>query len=195
MTSYDIILDFDDVIYPFCNGILAVLAKEGITGSITQWAVEEDFDMEREEFWDLIYQPKHHETLFLQRIESDVLCQMRRLRYAGHRLHIVTARQGETSEGFAREVIARDHVPVDSITFTKDKGPMVAELNATFSLDDGPHNYAALDQQDHLTFLMDAPHNAQTFVPLGRRIYAMNDFAATVLAFQQAGVQVRGAAA
>jgi 5'(3')-deoxyribonucleotidase len=194
--NYEIILDFDDVIYPFCQGIMAVLAEEGITGTITQWALENDFGLDRVAFWDMIYQPKHNETLFMQPIPLATLAQMRRLRYAGHRLHIVTARTNPTSERFAMDVIRRDNVPVDSITFTKNKAPMVNELDASFSLDDGPHNYEAFHLNDHLTFLMDAPHNQHvTEFPSGRRVSDITDFANTVIGFQEHGVQLRGAAA
>jgi hypothetical protein len=194
--NYNLILDFDDVIYPFCQGILAVLAVEGITGEITQWALENDFGMDREDFWEMVYQPEHNETLFMQSIPLATLSQMRRLRYAGHRMHVVTARTSPTSEHFAREVIRRHNVPIDSITFTRDKGPMVDELNAEFSLDDGPHNYVALDQINHLTYLMEAPHNQHFTVneegwPV-RRLASMTDFANTVIAFQEADVQLRG---
>lgn len=195
--EYNLIIDFDDVIYPFCNGIMAVLAAEGIAGTITQWALENDFGIEREAFWDMIYQPKHHEILFMQQIENATLAQMRRLRYAGHRIHIVTARTNETSEAFCREVVRRDNIPFDSLTFTKDKGPQVDELDAAFSLDDGPHNYMALDQQNHLTYLMDAPHNQEFNSIEGwpvRRLASMTNFANTVIAFQDHGVQLRGAA-
>jgi hypothetical protein len=197
--EYNLIVDFDDVVYPFCNGIMAVLAVEGITGQITQWALENDFGIDREQFWDMIYQPKHHELLFMQRIENETLAQMRRLRYAGHRINIVTARTNETSEHFCREIVRRDNIPFDSLTFTKDKGPMVDEFDAAFSLDDGPHNYTALDQVNHLTYLMDAPHN-QHFESTDegwpiRRLASMTNFANTVIAFQDHGVQLRGAAA
>jgi 5'(3')-deoxyribonucleotidase len=193
--NYEIILDFDDVIYPFCQGIMAVLAEEGIAGTITQWELENDFGIDKVAFWEMVYQPKHHEALFMQPIPLATLAQMRRLRYAGHRLHIVTARTNPTSERFAMEVIRRDNVPVDSITFTKDKAPMVDELNASFSLDDGPHNYEAFTLVDHLSFLMDAPHNQHvTEFASGRRVSDVTDFANTVIAFQEHGVQMRGAA-
>jgi hypothetical protein len=89
-------------------------------------------------------------------------------------------------------------VPFDSLNFTKDKGPMVDELNAAFSLDDGPHNYTALDQPNHLTYLMDAPHNREFQSIEGRlvrRLDSMTNFANTVIAFQDHGVQLRGARA
>jgi len=194
--TYNILIDFDDVIYPFCDGIVAVCAEEGITGEITQWALENDFGMDKESFWEMVYQPKHHETLFLQSIDFQVLNQIRRLRYAGHRLHIVTAREGEHPERFCREVLAREKVPVDTLTFTKDKAAGPDELDATFSLDDGPHNYEALNQVDHLTYLMDAPHNgaftrSKSGMPV-RRVNSMTEFTNTVIGFQQADVQMRG---
>lgn len=185
--EYNVIIDFDDVIYPFCQGIYAVLANEGIYGTITRWDLEKDFGMERGDFWRLVNEDRHLETLYMQHCREDVLRPLRTLRYYGHRLHIVTARQTPMSEHFCREVIRRDNIPFDSLTFTKDKGPMVDELKASFSLDDGPHNYAALDQPGHLAFLMDAPHN-QGYV--ARRVHNVNQFASIVLGYQEAGVQV-----
>lgn len=195
--TYNIILDFDDVIYPFCGGIMAVLAEEGITGEITRWDLERDFGFDGPTFWEMVYQPKHHETLFLQPIPFDLIAQIRRLRYAGHRLHVVTAREGDAPEYFCREALRQNNIPLDSLTFTKDKGPMVEELDAAFSLDDGPHNYETFIQFGHYPMLMDAPHNRgfdqASDGQAVRRIDSMNTFANIVIGFQEADVQMRGA--
>lgn len=191
--NYNIIIDFDDVIFPFCQGVMAVLKEEGITGTITQWALEHDFGMNRVEFWDMLYQPKHNETLFMQPIPLTTLNQLRRLRYAGHRLHIVTARTNPISEGFAMDVIRRDNVPLDSITFTKNKGPMVTELDASIALDDRVENVLAMGDAGAAAFLMTAPHNTKvTGLP---RVTDLTDFANTVIDFQDQYVQLRGLAA
>ena len=186
----------DDVIYPFCEGIEAVLAREGIEGKITQWEAHKDFNMESGEFWDLVYQPKHHDELFLRAIPAETLRHLRRLRYAGNRLHIVTARTRPAAVNACREVMLLWNVPCDTLTFEEDKGAMVDTLNASFSLDDKPGNYGDLNQENHLAFLMDAPHN-RLFVEDSngehvRRINSIAEFADLVLGFQRLRVQVRG---
>lgn len=191
--SYSIILDLDDVIYPFCQGITEIMRKEGFDGEITQWDMHHCFGLERKEFWDLVTLPKHLETLYMQPIPLGVQAQLRRLRYSGHRVHIVTARENEASVFFAHEIVKRDNLSIDSLNFASDKAPMVDELDASFSLDDRPKNYIALDNQfNHLAYLMDRSHNQGFMEPPPRRVYSVKQFTDTVLLFQDAGVKVRG---
>ena len=190
--NYSIAMDFDDVAYDFCGGVTAVLADEGITGEISQWEMEHDFGLSKADFWELVYQPKHHETLFLQPVAYTVLAQIRRLVYAGHALHIVTARDGEHPERFCREVLAREKIPASTLTFTSDKAAAVRELEADFALDDRPKNVIAMGQAGAAAFLMTAPHNTNvTGLP---RVHNMTEFTNTVIGFQDAGVQLRGIA-
>ena len=195
--SYNIILDFDDVIYPFCQGILSVLAEEGITGEITQWRLEKDFGMESKEFWELLHQDKHAETLYMQPIPFRVLAALRRLRYAGHRLHLVTARTLPSAMYYCQQSLMKWKVPLDTVTFTHDKGPMVDKLDASFSLDDKPENWVDFNKApNHHAVLMDACHNSKFVEYAGDpvpRVESLDQFANHVIALQAADVQVRAA--
>jgi uncharacterized HAD superfamily protein len=186
--TYDIILDWDDVIYPFCHGVTDVMRMHGHAGTITRWQCHEDFDMEAEPFWNLVYSEPW--VLFGQRIEGEVIRSLNRLDHAGHRLHLVTARERDDAQTYCWAQIQDYDLPFTSVTFTKDKGPMVTELNASFSLDDGPHNFHALDQRNHVAFLMDAPHNRDTYTE--KRVVSVKQFADIVIGFQEAGVKLRG---
>lgn len=194
--TYDILLDFDDVIYPFCDGLEKVLADEGIYGNITQWEVHKDYGMSVEEFWDLVYQPKHEETLYMQRIDLETLTAMRRLRYQGHRLHIVTSRIHPRAIRYCYEVLSRDAIRVDTVDFARDKAPFVQEYNAEFSIDDHVRHYENYNQWGHLNYLMDRPHNigfqGTEDDPSVRRVQNLTEFANLIEVFQSHGVKVRG---
>lgn len=194
--TYSIILDFDDVIYPFTEGVMDVLRAEGVDKgrTITQWNMHEDFGMDRQEFWRLLHKPEHFDTLYGRRIEGRVRMHLEDLMIAGHTLHVVTARKGAHLERQTRHVLEKHRVPFHSIIFAHDKGSMIDPLDASFSLDDRPENYLELDRDQHLTYLMERPHNRQfrDAHPTVRRARDMKGFVDTVLGFQDYGVHLRG---
>jgi hypothetical protein len=101
---------------------------------------------------------------------------MRRLKDAGHRNHILTARgfmaHGDYIRSATYTQIQNNDVPVDTVTFDMDKvNGMITALGGwtspdarpsfDYAIDDGPHNYEALDRAGVNVILLEVPHNKQ----------------------------------
>ena len=97
---------------------------------------------------------------------------MRRLKWEGHRIHIVTARgfmeHGDRIRTWTKEWLEEFAIPYDTLTFTKDKVAAQEALGVCFdhALDDGWHNYVALEGAGVTTWLVDAPHNRKNGTPM-----------------------------
>lgn len=194
-----ILVDLDDVLYDFCGVAQRVCERAGITsgGTITQWAFERDYDCSREDLWKVLNSATVTGELYEGPPIPRTLSQLRRLRYAGHRVHLVTARgfgpQGALVEALTREWVRLHNVSLDALAFTKDKGGYVEENRITWALDDKPANCAAMLDAGATTFLMLAPHNQNVYgFP---RVETVREFADIVIAAERgSSVQVRGEA-
>lgn len=167
ITSLHILVDFDDVVYPWGDTAHRLCEEAGITNGnvITQWEMNVDYGCTPEAVWDVLEVGTHDGSLYASRPIDGALTQLQRLANHDHRIHIVTARgfgrTGALVEAITRDYIREWGVPFHSLTFTKDK-----TLGGTFrpdlAVDDGEHNYQVLDDFGVPVFLMDRPHN-QTF--------------------------------
>ncbi len=188
--TYDILIDFDDVIYPFCRGVMQVLKEEGIEGKITQWDMHKDFGMERDELWDILGKPKHAKTLYMQPFDPEPLDQLRRLKYAGHRLHLVTARSTEASQYYCMQSLRAGNVAVKTVDFDSDKAKYVHIYDASFSIDDSFAIHQSYPQKWHASYLMTRSHNVSE--KAHRRVHSVTEFADIIQRAQADGVQMRG---
>lgn len=183
MTTFDVIVDVDDVLHPWSKTAHAICERAGITNGqpITQWHFWLDYGIEEGELWSLLNSKQAHAELYTAAPIPHALTALRRLRNFGHRVHIVTARgygpMGEQIQMETRDWISTWNVPLDTLTFTKDK----TSVKADFALDDGIHNYEALNAAGVACSLMDAVHNQHYEVPPGRRAYSVGQFADQVL--------------
>jgi hypothetical protein len=108
-----------------------------------------------------------------------------RLMWFGHRLHFVTARGFMANGGNIRRWTPEwlDFIGAGrtSLTFAKDKVAAQEALGVTFdyAIDDGGHNYDALDAAGVNVWLCEAPHNKTH--PAERRTGSMWDFSTMVV--------------
>lgn len=179
--TFDIIWDYDNVTYPFSSRAHELLTRAGITKGrpITRWRMEEDFECTSEVLRAALGEVTLTGELYDAPLIPGVLPQMRRLRGHGHRIHVVTARgfgqHGDLIQAITRDQIRSEGVPLDSLTFAKDK----TVVPAHFALDDGHHNYIQLNAAGVMVYLMDQPHN-QAFQGV-RRVRSVEEFANHVL--------------
>lgn len=192
--EYTIILDFDDVIYPFCEGVMDVLEQEGIARGrrITRWDMHRDFGMERGDFWQTLNKDIHFDRLYNRKLDTRTIAALDDLYQQGHELHIVTARH-ERLRWITEDIVRLQLLPITEVHFTEDKGSLVSTLNASYSVDDRPRNYVDLDLQvGHDCFLMEAPHNARFRLNSGvRKVQDLTEFAEKMSFHQWLGVEKR----
>lgn len=181
--TFDVIVDVDDVIHPWSKTAYRICERAGLTNGqpITQWYFYLDFGCTEEELWAVLSTREALDELYTAPPIPNALTGLRRLRNMGHRVHIVTARgfgpNGDEIQAMTRDWMSEWNVPLDSLTFAKDKTIVPAD----FALDDGIHNYEALNAAGVHCSLMDAIHNQEYDVPPGRRSYSVVQFADQVL--------------
>jgi hypothetical protein len=164
--TLDLLVDYDDVLYPWSTRAHELCVAAGITNgkTVTQWHMWEDYGCESEVLWEVLRAGTLDGTLYDAPMIPGAIIQLHRLRNLGHRVHIVTARgfgeHGELIQAITRDQIRSENVPLDSLTFAKDKAAVAAELGERVAaVDDGFHNYDALDAAGAHVSLMDACHN------------------------------------
>lgn len=173
-------LDYDDVIFPWSRYAHEACEAAGITNGkqVTQWAMYLDYGCTSEVLWRALDGAYLGGMLLRQPYEGvqEVLAD---LRDAGHTIHIATAR------GFEGRMatLVREHtvqniadygIPHDSLTFTKDK----TIIGADVFLDDSIPNVVALRAAGVDAYLNDQCHNrSDTELP---RVANLAAFAASI---------------
>jgi len=166
--TLDIMVDYDDVIMPWYETVDGHLvdAWGPRTNDLRPWSMWEDWHgRTREEWEDIVI----HATLSGLYTNTDpfpgAVEAINRLRWYGHRVHIVTARgfmaNGENIRRWTAEHIATYGIGHDSLTFSKEKDQAMRELGVHFdwAIDDGVHNFEVLTDAEVNVWLHDAPHN------------------------------------
>lgn len=193
--TYDILVDCDDVFYAWGPRAQRILDRVGISQGkrIKSWSMHEDLDVPAELLWGAL--DEHVVELYSGHFDATALREMRRLRGYGHRLHIVTARgchghHAELIEEITRRQFHEANLPMDSLTFARNKGEVAVAMGLELAIDDGPHNCADLADNGVRAWMMSAWHNhAATYSP---RVGSMKQFADLVLFFAERNDRVRG---
>jgi hypothetical protein len=195
--TYDVGVDIDDVLHPWFNTAHELCVAAGITNGVipTQWRVFEQYGCDVEVWAQVLDQATVAGTLYGVPPIPGAVEALRRLHFLGHRIHLVSARgmgAWQTAEQRAmihaqtRSWVEEYAVPHGSLIFDSDKPRVARELNLDFFIDDGVHNFQALEQEAPETnvHLLTAPHNGDFWTPF--RLETMDEFADLVI---EAGVK------
>lgn len=186
--TFDIILDVDDVLFPWSAHAHAAIVRAGMDNGavITRWDCHNDYGITSEEFWGVITRA-YMDGMLMQEPYPGVIEEILLLQAAGHRVHIVTARgfEGAVAQIVRDETanwLLRYGIPHDSLTFTKNK----ASVPADYALDDNAGNVTALRAVGVEAFLRTQDHNlSNTVLP---RMADLTAFVGHVL--EEVGVMV-----
>lgn len=176
-----VMLDLDDVIYPWSATAHAICEKAGITGGnkITQWEFWRDYGVSPETLWDTLDEATTTGTLYYADPIPGALDGVTELLGDGFDVRVVTARGVKgNNTGLIRDYThdwMRWYLPGVPVQFEKDK-PNAGRFD--YALDDGVHNYRALDDAAVQVWLMDAVHNKDALVR--RRLFDLPTFARIV---------------
>lgn len=187
--TYDIMVDVDDVIVPWFETVdehcRNAWDPDGLKGPCAVWSMHDHYGRTREE-WENIVIAATHAGLYTATEPLPFSVEaVNRLRWYGHRVHIVTARgfmaNGDNIRRWTREYFQTFGIGYDTLTFEKEKVEAQAALGVTFdfAIDDGLHNFEALGEAGVNVYLHDAPHNRH--VETDRRVQSMWDFTNVVL--------------
>lgn len=183
--TFDIMYDYDDVVVGMLPALHRKAHEMGFHDNtqkvLATWHGDQQYKIAPELWWtvfdELMVEGWYHNTPAL----PDVKEGMHRLKAAGHRIHILTARgfmkHAEEIRKATYANIEMLELPVDTITFNKNKvkgmaesmrhtwrtgeGGRIESKKFDFALDDGPHNYEDLDNAGVNVYLQELPHNEQ----------------------------------
>lgn len=192
LRTLDIMVDYDDVVVPWAMPIHLMAHEIGLhdnTKLWSQWHMWEDYGCTKEEWLEAVGRATAeglyiHTDPFPLAVEA-----LGRLFWAGHRIHIVTARgtnwgaaeDRKRIRTWTKSHIERFGVPHHTLTFAHNKVEAMEalEVEFDFAVDDGVHNYELLDGAGVPVYLHDQPHNASFTTE--RRVRNLWEFADLVL--------------
>lgn len=189
MNIYDIMIDVDDVIFPLIDSIHNIAFDRGLhdgTRPAENWVGWEQYGCTEEVYWDLwadfALADGYRTTAPIPGAAEAV----RRLRWEGHRIHVVTARgflaRADEIRSWTPEWLETYGIPHDTLTFAQDKVAAQEEIGARFdfAIDDRFGTVEKLRADGVGAYLMHHGHNAQVETDL--RVYTMDEFVDVVLA-------------
>lgn len=187
--TVDIMVDMDDVIVPWFDTVDAKCAetwdRPDLLGKCDNWHMWEFYERTQEEWESVVIDCV--QTGLYHSVEPipGAVEGLNRLRWYGHRIHIVTARgfmqNSDNIRAWTPEYLANFGIGHETLTFAKDKVAAQADLGLTYdyAIDDGGHNYTALFEAGVNVYLCEAVHNKK--VPALQRVAGLWEFANTVL--------------
>jgi FMN phosphatase YigB (HAD superfamily) len=157
-THLDVLLDVDGVLYPlpelFTPYAADRLGRE-LELDTTNWEFYAEWGLGYDDFVELLGEGVRERKLWWTGAPyDDVVPAIHRLRGAGHRLHLVTARDVRGIEAEALDAtehwLHRHRIDVDTITLAQDKTVVLDRLGldsrTCVAVDDGPHYITAFEE-------------------------------------------------
>lgn len=190
--TFDIGVDIDDVLHPWFMTAHQLCEVAGITNGVIPktWRMADEYGCDVEVWAKVLEQATREGTLYGVAPIAGSIEALRRLLFAGHRIHLVTARgtaawqspeeQAEIHRQ-SRAWIEEYAVPHDTLTFASDKATVARDNGLDYFIDDGVHNFQDLEQKAPgcQTYLLTAPHNGDFWTPF--RLETMDEFADLVI--------------
>lgn len=184
MTTFDIMYDYDDIVVAMVPALHRKAHEMGLHDNtqeaLATWHGHEQYNCAEEDWWAVFDELMAEGWYYNTPAISGVVEGMHRLKTAGHRIHILTARGFMKHADEIRKATYKNieqlELPVDSITFDKNKvrgmarvlegswrreGSVISGRKFDFAIDDGPHNYEHLDSAGVNVYLQELPHNEE----------------------------------
>lgn len=195
--SLELMIDIDEPLFPWAYSVHEGCRAAGLHDlpEWSTWHMWEDYGCDQDLWLDVVARLTADGMYLSTPPVPGAAEALRLLRWEGHKIHLVTARG---FNAFASEI--RDWtkrwlddfaIPYDTLTFATDKVKAMEELGVVFdsAIDDGIHNYEALNAAGVKVQLLDQPHNRSFTEIMGksgffklevRRVYSMTDYARLV---------------
>jgi hypothetical protein len=199
MITFDIGVDIDDVLHPWFLTAHGLCELAGITNGVTPktWRMADEYGCDKDVWVKVLEQATKEGTLYGVPPIPGAVEALRRLYFAGHRIHLITARGTAVWQSPAeqaeihrqtREWVEEYAVPHESLHFIADKPWAARTIGLQYFIDDGVHNFEALEREapETITYLMTAPHNEDFWTPF--RLGTMDEFAEVITEAAEKGV-------
>lgn len=186
LSHLDIMVDIDDVLFPWYSVVhdaCRVAGLHNMPDPGTMWRMHEEYGVPIKAWLDVITELTDN-GFYLNPPDEDAVAALRRLYWHGARIHLVTARgfmaRAEEIRAWTKQWVEDFAVPHHSLTFAKDKvqagWSVLDSIHRTwdYAIDDGAHNYEALDNAGVPVYLLSQPHNQH--VSAARRVATVGEF-------------------
>lgn len=194
----DVMVDIDDVLFPLATRLHSKAHELGLHDNTREalevWHGWKQYGC-RPEQWLEVFGQLADEGYYVdaEPIPGSVEA-LRRLYWEGHRIHLVTARGFPFTDDvrdYSNKIrewtvqwVEENAIPhYGVVTFSKDKVGVALRMTASgqwdYALDDGDHNYLALDNAGIPVYLLDQPHNRAFAAE--RRVNTVDEFVDIIL--------------
>lgn len=182
-------IDLDGCLFDFHKSLVDYLCTIEHTWEIDKnepqdWHFYRHWGMSDQQFVDACNAGVDAGVVFRGNVHDGAADAIRRIRTAGHTIHIITDRQfgstPEASQQATREWLDEHGIEYDTLTFSADKTIVPTDM----MVEDKLENYDALTKAGTLVLLINRPWNA----PAGdgrNRISNISEFADVVLTFDR----------
>lgn len=154
-------VDIDDVLFPWYDKAHAACLAAGITNGVepSTWTPSDEYGCTLQDWLDALEVATLDGSLYRGAPYPGAVDALDRLRAAGHSIHLVTARgflvHGDLIRRHTVEWVAEYRVPHDTLTFSKDKTIVRADV----FVDDSEKNIRELNAAGIPCCMVDAAHN------------------------------------
>jgi hypothetical protein len=198
--TFDVGVDIDDVLHPWYNTAHELSVAAGITNGVTPktWRMADEYGCDLDAWVEVLERATKEGTLYGVPPIPGAVEALRRLHWAGHRIHLVTARGTAVWQSPVQQMEIRRQtrnwveeyaVPHATLSFESDKPRAARDLELDYFIDDGVHNFQDLELVGPplQTYLMTAPHNGDFWTPF--RVGTMDEFVDLVIEAGKKGAQ------
>lgn len=182
--------DIDDVFFPWADEVHRRCGVAGLHDGSQPWGswhMWEDYGCSKEAWLDVVAQATidgmYTDT---KPFPGSVEAWNRLLWHFGERiaLHMVTARgfmaNGQEIRDWTPAWLDEFGIAYDTLHFAQEKAAVQAEVGRfDYAIDDGIHNYKALDSAGVKVYLLTRPHNKD--FPAARRVASIDEFVDTII--------------
>ena len=192
MKTFDIGVDIDDVLHPWFLTAHKLCEEAGITNGVTpkSWRCADEYGVHIDVWAAVLEKGTADGTLYGVPPFPGAIEAVRRLFWAGQRIHLISARGTADWQSDEQKLaihnqtldwISEYAIPHDSLIFDKEKARVAREMKLDYFIDDAVHNfqYLELAAPDTQTYLLTSPHNGDFYTPF--RLETLDEFADLVL--------------
>lgn len=188
-SGFDIMVDIDDVIFPWAATVHDTAQGLGLHDGSKPWSswhMWDDYGCTKDQWLDAVITATQNGLYVSTDPIPGAVEAINLLRWEGHRVHLVTARgfmaRGEEIRDWTSAWLQNFGVGHDSLTFAQDKAGAMATLNTwfDFAIDDSVKNWELLTEAGVNAWLHTAPHNVM--IETDHRVDSLWEFAKIVQA-------------
>lgn len=190
MRKFKVGFDIDDVLFPWYLRAHEAAKEAGITNGVepTTWRPYEEYGCTKEEWLEALEVVTLKGSLYLEHgPDEDATRALRSLYFAGHEVHLITARgfigHSRLIQRHTVRWLEKYAVPYKTLSFTRQKGLRVKQLGVEWFIDDNGDNFRDVGRaigyrtpQPARSYLLNRPWNQDVDTFWGERVDSVQQY-------------------